>query len=125
MTRLRAGSTKKKRRKRKSKEFINLIIEGKKTRIHITPITETKTELQTFKKNPDLIKFGTIGIGGKTLKAYAFKNQPKLIFIRINNQFIPLNKHKLREMVALCTKAAWFIGLYGKRAKKYRDSLQA
>jgi len=114
-----------KRRKSLTKEFIQLIIEGKETRIHIVPITEMKTEKQSFKENPDLIKFGTIGIGGKTLKAYAFKNQPKLVFFRINKEFIPLNKHKLREMVALCTNAAWFIGLYGKRAKKYRDSLQA
>ena len=121
--------TAKKPRKRKSlrKQALKLTVEGKKTRIHFT-LDQTNTpqaQLQTYNPNPDLIKFGTVGTGNKAIKCYAFKNQPNLIFFRIDDQFIPLNKHKLREVVALCSKAAWFIGLYGKRAKKYRGNLQA
>ena len=118
--------SKKKKPKRKSlrKEALKVTVEGKETRIHFT-LTETELEKKTYEKNPNLITFGKIGLGRKTLKMYAIKNNPKLVFIRINDQFIPLNKFKLREMVALCSKAAWFIGLYGKRAKKYRGKLQA
>jgi len=113
----------KKRRKSLRKEALKVTVEGKETRIHFT-LEETKLEQKKFNPNPNLIPFGTIGVANKHQKAYAFKNNPKLVFFRINDQFIPMNKHKLREMVALCSKGAWFIGLYGKRAKKYTRKLK-
>ena len=117
----------KKKRKSLRKETFKGTFEGKESRIHFTlgKQDQIEVQLETFKPNPNIIKFGAIKMGNKTLKAYAFKNQPKLVFIRINTEFIPLNKFKLREMVSLLMKEAWFIGLFGKRAKKYRGKLQA
>lgn len=115
----------KKRRKSLKKEFIKVTVEGKKSRMHFIP-TETgvQVKLQKKEKNPDKVLLGEVKMGNKTLSFFAYKNQPKLVFIALNDEFIPLNKFKLREVVSSVAKEAWFIGLYGKRAKKYRRNLQ-
>jgi hypothetical protein len=76
--------------------------------------------IQQYKKeNEELIRFGAIGVGNKALKVYAFKNCRELVFIRIGEEFLPLNRFKLKELKSLVTKGAWYIGANGKRTKKY------
>jgi hypothetical protein len=114
-----------KRRKSIRKEAVKLIAEGKESRINFTLTQENNlcAKLQNFKENPELIKFGELVVGQKTLKLYAFKNQPKLAFIRINDEFIPLNNNLWREVFRFWIKGAWFLGTFGKRAKKYYRSV--
>ncbi len=126
--------------KRKSirKTVVKVAVEGLKSRINFTldPLTnEMVADMENFDKNEELINFGTINLQTKQMKFYAFRSQPQMAFVRIDNKihgvgkpntaFIPLNRFKLREMVSFVTKMAWFIGLYGKRGKKYRGKLQA
>lgn len=110
----------KKRRKSLRKETFKATFEGKKTRIHFTlgEKGEPEVKLQKFNPNPNLLKFGTIKVGTKTLKAYAFKNNRKLAFIRINDQFIPLSKFKTRELLSLTMKLGRYLGLLGKKKAK-------
>jgi len=82
------------------------------------PVLITDIEIE---KNPDKISFGVIRNDyGDRLELFAYKDNPETVFISLNGNYLALDKHKLREMVSFLTKGAWFIGLFGKRAKKYR-----
>jgi hypothetical protein len=109
------------RLKRRSlkKEFVHATFEGKTTRMHLVPLTpEVSVEMENFAPNPNIIKFGEIETKGKKLKFYAFKNEHNVVFIRLNKEFIPLDKFNVRKLIGLASKEAWYVGLMGKRSKK-------
>jgi hypothetical protein len=107
------------RRKSLAKEAVQLTVEGKESRIHFIPTPQgTIAKIQSFTKNPNLINFGTYQIGGKTMKMYAFRNNKKLVFLRINDSFIPINKIGMRSTLSLIMRAGRFLGLLGKKKLK-------
>jgi hypothetical protein len=118
MTQNNEDKTRKKRRSLK-REALKITVEGRESIIHILPPENPQIIQQYIKENEQLIHFGTIGQGNKALKVYAFKNNRELVFIRIGEEFLALNRFKLKELKSLVTKGAWYIGANGKRTKKY------
>lgn len=95
------------------------------THFTLEPDNSLKITESDITPNSEIIHFGETGTQKSTIKAYAFKNNTDIIVFRINKEYITLDKHKLREVVAFCSKGAWYLGLYGKRALKYRSKEQA
>lgn len=106
-----------KRRKSLRKEVIKVTVEGKDSRIHFT-VPQPQAQIQKYTKNTQLISFGKITIGGKVLKAYAFKNNPKLVFLRIDESFIPLSKYQMRELLSLTMRMGRYLGILGRKKRK-------
>lgn len=107
--------------KRKSirKEVVKITAEGEKSRVHFTLHEKGFTEIeeQSFDPNPDLVKLGQIDVRNTHLKVYYFKNNDELIFIRIGEEFIPLNQFKWRELMSIVIKGAFLHGVLGKGLK--------
>jgi len=78
-----------------------------------------------LKENGDRIEFGSITVGYKTLKVYALLNRPNIVFFRINNEFIAFDKFLLRKLFSLYSKGGWYLGVFGKKPKKYMRKPQA
>jgi len=109
------------RRKSLRKETFKATFEGKQTRIHFTLTPNSKepiVELEKLTPNPQLIRFGKIQVNEHTLKAYAFSNNKKIAFIRINGEYIIIDKHTIRTLMGTILKMAKFLGIMKRRAKK-------
>jgi len=118
-----SASDKPKKRRRKSlkKETFKATFEGKETRIHFVlepNVKEPIVTLEKFTRNPQLLRFGKIQVNDHTLKAYAFKNNKKIAFIRINDEYIMIDKHTVRTLLGTTLKMAKFLGIMKRRAKK-------
>ena len=113
------GVARKTQKRSLKKEALSITVVGAENIIHILPPENYQVITQYIKENEQLIPFGSIGQGNKALKVYAFKNNRELVFIRIGNEFLCLNRFKLKELKSLITKGAWYIGANGKRTRKY------
>jgi hypothetical protein len=101
------------------REALSITVVGTENIVHILPPENYQVVNQYLKENEQLIAFGSIGQGNKALKVYAFKNCRELVFIRIGDEFLCLNRFKLKELKSLVTKGAWYIGANGRRTRKY------
>jgi len=84
----------------------------------IFSIEKPMVKFTDLKENPDRILIGSTERG--FVKAFAYKSNPERAFLSIGEEIFAIDSLNYPILVSLCTKIAWFLGAYGKRAKKYK-----
>ena len=96
--------------------------ETKKGKVRYLTIRRPIVTEIDYTKNPDIFTIATFG-EKQTLKAVGYKKDPFKVTVFCNKSAFELNVFRQREFFSFINKISWYLGLYGKKAKKWRRSM--
>jgi len=73
-------------------------------------------------ENPDRILLASMERGW--VKAFAYKSNPEKAFLAVGEEVFAVDQWNWAKLVKLVWHLAWFLGVFGKRAKKYKIKYQ-